>query len=107
MYLGCRFYPFVYVEFSRIPLEKSGLQIFPCTSNCQTRVKARRAVVTRGDTGCPHFVMHQPPDEVGLGLSMTTEACRRRHIDSSLDEFSFWTLRHSTVAALEFHPGEP
>jgi hypothetical protein len=22
MYLGCRFYPFVYVEFSRIPLKK-------------------------------------------------------------------------------------
>ena len=38
MYLGCRFYPFVYVEFSRIPLEKSGLHIFPCTINCQTRV---------------------------------------------------------------------
>src|SRR4030095_10807469 len=37
MYLGCRFYPFVYVEFSRIPLEKSGLHIFPCTINCQTR----------------------------------------------------------------------
>ena len=40
MYLGCRFYPFVYVEFSRIPLEKSGLHIFPCTINCQTRVRA-------------------------------------------------------------------
>ena len=39
MYLGCRFYPFVYVEFSRILLEKSGLHIFPCTINCQTRVK--------------------------------------------------------------------
>src|SRR4030095_13024477 len=39
MYLGCRFYPFVYVEFSRIPLEKSGLRIFSCTINCQTRVK--------------------------------------------------------------------
>ena len=38
MYLGCRFYPFVYVEFSRIPLEKNGLHIFPCTINCQTRV---------------------------------------------------------------------
>ena len=38
MYLGCRFYPFVYVEFSRIPLEKGGLHIFPCTINCQTRV---------------------------------------------------------------------
>src|SRR4030095_717402 len=25
MYLGCRFYPFVYVEFSRIPLEKKWL----------------------------------------------------------------------------------
>jgi hypothetical protein len=41
MYLGCRFYPFVYVEFSRILLEKSGLHIFPCTINCQTRVKDR------------------------------------------------------------------
>src|SRR4029453_16688882 len=40
MYLGCRFYPCVYVEFSRIPLEKSGLHIFPCTINCQTRVEA-------------------------------------------------------------------
>ena len=38
MYLGCHFYPFVYVEFSRIPLEKNGLHIFPCTINCQTRV---------------------------------------------------------------------
>ena len=25
MYLGCHFYPFVYVEFSRIPLEKKWL----------------------------------------------------------------------------------
>ena len=45
MYLGCRFYPFVYVEFSRIPLEKSGLHIFPCTINCQTRAYVLR-------TGC-------------------------------------------------------
>src|SRR4029434_44916 len=37
MYLGCRFYPFVYVEFYRIPLEKSGLHIFPCTIIYQTR----------------------------------------------------------------------
>src|SRR5215471_13225157 len=38
MYLGCRFYSFVYVEFSRIPFGKSGLHIFPCIINCQTRV---------------------------------------------------------------------
>src|SRR4029077_14601369 len=39
MYLGCRFYPFMYVEFFRILLERSGLHLFPCTINCQTRVK--------------------------------------------------------------------
>src|SRR6476659_9664282 len=38
MYLGCRFYPFMYVEFFRILLERSGLHLFPCTINCQTRV---------------------------------------------------------------------
>ena len=56
MYLGCRFYPFVYVEFFRIPLEKSGLHIFPCTINCQTRVQPhhlrRKAVIyIRQSTG--------------------------------------------------------
>jgi hypothetical protein len=30
----------VYVKFSRITLEKSGLHIFPCTINCQTRAEA-------------------------------------------------------------------
>src|SRR5262249_23674057 len=38
LYFCCHFYAFVYVEFSRITLEKSGLHIFPCTINCQTRV---------------------------------------------------------------------
>ena len=46
MYLGCRFYPCVYVEFSRIPLEKSDLHVFPCAINCQTRVKASGDAMT-------------------------------------------------------------
>ena len=39
MYLGCLFCLFVYVEFFRIFLQSNGLYLFPCTINCQTRVK--------------------------------------------------------------------
>ena len=37
MYLGGLFYLFVYVELFRTRLKRSGLHLFPCTINCQSR----------------------------------------------------------------------
>ena len=48
MYLGCLFCLFVYVEFFRIFLKENGLCLFPCTINCQTRVKVS-VVFLQGD----------------------------------------------------------
>jgi hypothetical protein len=39
MYLGCHFYLLVYVDIFHICLKIRGLNLFPCTINCQSRVK--------------------------------------------------------------------
>ena len=39
MYLGGLFYLFVYVELFRTRLKRSGLHLFPCTINCQSRAE--------------------------------------------------------------------
>src|SRR6516225_5963648 len=80
MYLGCRFYPFVYVEFSRIPLEKSGLHIFPCTINCQTRVLLSLlllgsvATMSVGEQNSPHFFASRTAIEAGESTTLSWNA---------------------------------
>jgi hypothetical protein len=67
MYLGCRFYPCVYVEFSHIPLEKSDLHVFPCTINCQTR-----------DIGQVHFVKNDEKRTHGMCRIIRSEEQREQ-----------------------------
>src|SRR4029453_8148978 len=74
MYLGCRFYPFVYVEFSRIPLEKKWLtyiSMYHQLSNSGGRMSEVLASVA----GC----LRKPVSERAHACRQTPAApCRRR-----------------------------
>src|SRR5262245_37898074 len=81
MYLGYRFYTFVYVEFSRITLKKSGLHIFPCTINCQTRVEGDahdhdRSLSPHVSAGSPWAMTPMGGRGIRAGLSLHPRTLR-------------------------------
>jgi len=79
MYLGCRFYLFVYVEFFRILLERRGLYLFLYTYQLSKSGSGGMAYVLLGVHGRSATSMAEhspeaPPGHVQLGVRLTHSA---------------------------------
>src|SRR5215510_13482809 len=107
MYLGCRFYLCVYVEFSRIPLEKSGLHTFPCTINCQTRAQhvhvLRYTPVLRNDSVPPSHHPAQKPvvrEQASYRSSCLPFWTTAYHGRMMEDQNPAWQMNHALLVGL-------